>query len=128
MTVRAAVLDDELFRRGVEKLQASTLRITDFKTTHITGSIVCDRDGLLYASIPQDGGWSVLVDGEEAETVLVGDVMVSVPVTAGEHTVEYVYHNSAFSLGWKISAICLLLLGITAPIYYCKRKKGYFER
>lgn len=128
MTVRAAVLDDPLFRRGVEKLQSSTLQITDFETTHITGTIDCDRSGLLYASIPQDGSWSVYVDGEEAELSLVGNVMVAVPVTQGAHTVEYVYHNAAFSLGWKISAICVLLLALTAPIYYHKRKKGHFER
>ena len=128
MTVRAAVLDDNDFRRGVEKLQTSTLQITDFETTRIIGTIDCDRDGLLYTSIPQDGGWRAYVDGEETEITLVGDVMVAVPVTAGAHTVEYVYRNSAFELGWKISAICLLLFGITAPIYYRKRRKGHFER
>ena len=128
MTVRAAVLDDAIFRLGVEKLRTSTLEIISFETTRIIGTIDCDRDGLLYTSIPQDGGWSVRVDGQEADITLVGDVMVAVPVTAGEHTVEYVYRNAAFDLGWKISAICLLLLGLTAPIYYYKRKKGYFER
>ena len=127
MTVRAGILDDTLFRQGIEILSASTLEITNFDTTRITGTIDCDRDGLLYTSIPQDGGWHVYVDGEEADITRVGEVMVAVPVTAGSHTVEYVYHNDAFSLGWKISAICLLLFGITAPIYY-PRKKGKFEK
>ena len=54
--------------------------------------------------------------------------MVSVPLTAGSHEVEFIYRNSAFEIGWKISAICLLLLGMTAPIYYGKRKKGRFEK
>ena len=128
MTIRAAILDDELFRRGWEILSGSTLQITEFETTRIVGTVDCDRDGLLYTSIPQDGGWSVLVDGQEAESVLVGDVMVSVPLTAGSHEVEFVYRNSAFEIGWKIAAICLLLFGTTVPIYYGKRKKGHFER
>ena len=128
MTVRAGILDDALFRLGYETLNASTLQITAFDTTSISGTIDCDRDGLLYTSIPQDGGWHAYVDGQEAETVLVGDVMVSVPLTAGSHTIEFVYRNDAFSLGWKISAICLLLFGLTAPIYYRKRKKGRFEK
>ena len=128
MTVRAAILDDGLFRLGVKTLGRNTLELTDFDTTHITGTIDCDRDGLLYSSVPQDGSWHVLVDGQEADITLVGDVMVAVPLTAGEHTVEYVYENRSFSIGWKVSAICLLLLGITAPIYYTKRKKGRFER
>ena len=128
MTVRAAVLDDDLFRRGHEVLNASTLNITEFDTTRIEGIIDCDRDGLLYTSVPQDGGWHVYVDGQEAETLLVGDVMTAVALTEGSHAIEIVYRNDAFSLGWKISAICLLLFGITAPIYYTKRKKGHFEK
>ena len=128
MTVRAAVLDDDLFRRGVDILSASTLELTAFDTTRIQGTVVCDRDGLLYTSIPQDGGWHAIVDGVQAETVLVGDVMVAVPLTEGTHTVEFVYRSDAFSIGWKISAICLLLFAITAPLYYRQRKKGKFER
>ena len=128
MTIRAAILDDALFRRGVEKLSESTLELTEFDTTYLCGTVDAATDGLLYTSIPQDGGWSAIVDGEEAETVLVGDVMLAVPMTAGEHTVEFVYENKAFSIGWKISAICLLLLATTAPLYYTKRKKGRFEK
>ena len=128
MTVRAAVLDDEIFRRGHEVLKASTLQITEFDTTRIVGTIDCDRDGLLYTSIPSDGGWSVTVDGEKAETILVGDVMTAAPLTEGSHEIEMTYRNAAFDLGWKISAICLLLFGLTAPIYYSKRKKGRFEK
>ena len=128
MTIRAGILYEELFRHGWEKLNRSTMQITEFDTTRIQGTIDCDRDGLLYTSIPSDGGWHVYVDGAEVQPVLVGDVMISVPLSQGSHEVEFVYLNSAFQLGWKISAICLLLFAITAPIYYRTRKKGRFER
>ena len=128
MTIRGGILDDALFRRGVERLQENTLELTDFDTTRIRGTIDCTRSGLLYTSIPSDGGWKVFVDGQEAEITLVGDVMVAVELTEGSHTIEFRYENRAFSLGWKISAICLLLFGITVPIYYRKRRKGKFER
>ena len=39
MTVRAAILDDGLFRLGVKTLGRNTLELTDFDTTHITGTI-----------------------------------------------------------------------------------------
>ena len=128
MTIRAAILDDSLFRRGWEVLNRSTLQITEYDTTRICGIVEADREGLLYTSIPQDGGWSVTLDGEEAETLLVGDVMTAVKLTEGSHDIEITYRNAAFDLGWKISAICLLLFGLTAPIYYSKRKKGRFEK
>ena len=128
MTIRAAVLDDGLFRRGWEILNRSTLEITEFETTRICGTVDADREGLLYTSIPQDGGWHARVDGQEVDPMLVGDVMVAVPLSAGSHEVEFIYRNAAFAIGWKISAICLLLFGMTAPIYYRKRKKGRFEK
>ena len=68
------------------------------------------------------------MDGEETEPVLVGDVMLSLPLPEGAHTIEFRYRNDAFSLGWKIAAICLLLFALTVPMYYHKRKKGRFER
>ena len=128
MTVRASILDDEQFRRGLEKLSENQLTITEFESTHICGTIDCNSDGLLYTSIPQDGSWHAYVDGMEVEPVLVGDVMLAVPVTEGSHNVEFIYRNDAFEIGWKISTICLLLFGLTAPLCYRKRKKGRFEK
>ncbi len=107
MTLTAAILNHDRFREGYEILNASTLELTSFRNTRVDGRIVCDRDGLLYASIPQNGSWRVLVDGEEAEIKLVGNCMIGVELTQGEHTITYVYRNAAFSWGWKISLLCL---------------------
>jgi uncharacterized membrane protein YfhO len=132
MTLTAAVLKDDLFRKGYDKLNASTLELTRFRNTQVSGTITCDRDGLLYASIPQNGNWSVLVDGEEAEIKLVGDCMIGVELTAGEHTVEYIYRNPAFSLGWKISLVSAAVLAALYVLVYKpkfrKPARGKFEK
>ena len=129
MTVSAAIVDDAVFRQAYEVLSASILELTRFSTTRIEGTVTCDRDGLLYTSIPQNGCWKAYVDGKEADIVLVGDVMVSVPLSQGEHVVEFRYQNKAFSLGWKVSALCAaLFLGLTAIAYIPQRKKGKYER
>jgi uncharacterized membrane protein YfhO len=135
MTLTAAVLNDTRFREGYEILKASTLELTKFRNTCVEGQINCNRDGLLYASIPQNGNWHVLVDGEEAEVKLVGECMIGVELTEGTHTVRYVYRNEAFSIGWKIS-LCssLLLLVLYLTVYrpkktiHSKGKKGKFEK
>ena len=106
MTLNAAILDEALFLEGYRVLAASQLQLTSFENTRIEGMIQCDRDGLLYTSIPQNGNWRVFVDGKEAEIKLVGDCMIAVELTAGSHMVTYRYHNAAFSLGWKISLGC----------------------
>ena len=129
MTLTAAILNNDRFREGYAILNASTLELTSFRNTRVEGTILCDRDGLLYASIPQNGNWTVLVDGEEAEIKLVGSCMIGVELTAGEHSITYVYRNAAFSLGWKISLVCA---GILACLYLSARKskctKGKFEK
>ena len=131
MTIGAAILDHEVFWQGYEILKASTLKLTTFESSYIKGMIDCNRDGLLYASIPQNGNWEVKVDGKPAAIQLVGDCMVSVSLTEGKHLVEYTYRNPAFSLGWKISLLCGAVFGVqvyrrekTALI----RKRGKYER
>lgn len=104
-TVRVQILEDALFRQGYEILNASVLKLDTFRETYVSGRIDCGYDGLLYTSVPQNGNWVVYVDGQEAEAVLVGECMISVPVTEGTHRVELVYRNRAFSLGWKLSTL-----------------------
>ena len=122
MTVTAAILDDGVYRAGYETLSASTLELTEFSNTRIRGEITCDRAGLLYTSIPQNGNWFAKVDGEPAETILVGDVMVAVELTEGAHTVEFVYRNAAFSLGWKVSLLSFAIFGLL--VYFTRRRKS----
>ena len=131
MTIGAAILDQEVFWRGYEILNASTLQLTAFESSYVKGIIQCDREGLLYASIPQNGNWEVRVDGKKVDIQLVGDCMVAVPMTEGQHLVEYTYHNSAFALGWKITLLSAAVFGLLAYSSAKRephRKRGRFER
>ena len=119
LNVRVGVLDNEVFREGYNKLAASTLKLNTFKNTKVTGTINCDRDGLLYTSIPQNGNWHVYVDGKEAEIKLVGDVMIGVELTAGEHEIVFRYRNKSFTVGLIATLLsALVFLGIAAYVHY----------
>ncbi len=129
MTITGAVLNPERFRAGYEVLAASQLELVDFSNTRVEGNITCDRDGLLYTSVPQNGNWSVEVDGKPAEITLIGDVMIGVELKEGDHQVVLIYHNDAFSLGWKITLGCAIVLMVLA--YVSKQitpKQGKFEK
>ena len=127
LTISAAILNEERFYECYETLSASTLELTDFSSTRVTGVIECDRDGLLYTSIPQNGNWHAKVDGREVETVLVGDAMVGVMLTEGSHEIIFDYRNDAFGLGWKISLSCLLVLLILVWLT-ARRPQGKYSR
>ncbi len=118
MTLTAAILNMDRFWEGYERLNASTMELTSFANTRVEGTIDCDRDGLLYTSIPQNGNWHVLVDGVEQEAKLVGDCMIAVDLTQGTHQITFIYRNEAFSLGWKISLACALVFGGLVMLIY----------
>ena len=131
MTVIASVLDNNLFRVGYEKLAACPLELMTFTNTLVEGTVDCDRDGLLYTSIPQNGNWTAEIDGIPAEITLVGDAMIGLQLTEGEHTVSFRYHNAAFSLGWKITAVCaaiFMLLIWWQSGRNTRMKKGRFQK
>ena len=136
MTLSAAILDHDLFWKGYDILNASTLELTEFESTHLEGTITCDRDGLLYTSIPQNGNWVVTVDGREVQSRLVGDCMVAVDLTAGTHVVSFTYRNGAFSLGWKVSLACAAVFAALVWQVYRpdirnfekNRKRGKYQR
>ena len=145
--VQAAILDHEVFEEGYEILKASTLQLTEFSTTKISGMIRCNRDGVLYTSIPQcgnerteetedeegkkipattspDGNWVAYVDGQRTDLVLIGDVMVGIELTEGVHTVEFRYENKSFTYGSLISlGSFLVFTGIAVGAYLLQRKK-----
>ena len=118
MTVTAALLDEDLFRWGYRILNASTLHLTSFRQTRVEGSIRCDRDGLLYTSVPQNGNWHLYVDGQEVEPTLVGDCMISVSLTQGEHSIVLKYRNRAFALGAAVTILCAGVFGTFSYLAY----------
>ena len=119
-----AILNDQVFQEAYNVLKASTWNLTEFSNTRISGTIQCNRDGLMYTSIPQnDKNWSVTVDGKKVDVVLVGDCMIGVPLTKGNHTVTFTYSNSAFTIGLIISILSLIILIALWVLFYKPRFK-----
>jgi uncharacterized membrane protein YfhO len=129
MDITGCVLDDALFRQGVDILSASTLELTEFSTSVIEGTIDCNRDGLLYTSVPMDGNWVAYVDGEIADIDTVGGCMISLNMTEGQHTVRLEYHNKSFSTGLTISLVCFgLFIVLAACLLLRKKQRGKFAK
>ncbi len=132
ITIRAGILDESVFRQGYEILSASTLELTEFSNTKITGTIHCNRDGLLYTSIPQNGeNWSVTVDGKPAQINLVGDTMIGVVLEEGYHTLAFTYENQALQKGLAVSIACLTIFAaiVFFTCFYPQiKRRGKYQR
>ena len=129
ISLRAGLLNEDIFWDGYDILNASTLTLTEFKNTYVAGEISCNRNGVLYTSIPQDGNWSAWVDGMPADIVLIGDAMVGLLLSQGDHIITFRYQNNSFTLGAFISTACLAAFLV---LYFCIYKprppKGKYER
>ena len=68
------------------------------------------------------------MDGKPAEIHLIGDCMLGVMLTEGQHLVEYTYKNAAFALGWKISLLCAVIFGTLVYKTTPTKKRGRFQR
>ena len=59
----------------------------------------------------------------------VGEAMVAVELSEGEHLVKFEYRNKAFSLGWKISLACLLIFVVVTLVYLKNHpKRGKYQK
>ena len=129
VNIRNGILNDEYFRRGYDILAASTLDLTEFSNTRVEGTINCNRDGLMYTSIPYDGNWVAEVDGEEAEIVLVNNAMMALELTEGQHTITFRYENKAFNIGLTVSLLCAaVFVGLIILSKTYGRRKGKYEK
>lgn len=120
----AYALDDEKFEEGYEKLNSGALNIDSFTDTEITGTLNASEDGIIYTSIPYDDGWKITLDGKEVakdDIVAIGDALLGVKVSAGNHSVKFKYTPRGMMLGLGISAVTALIL-IAVAVLLKKRK------
>lgn len=125
--IYAYTVDEDVLKNGYNRLKESSLNVDSHSDTKISGAIKVNEDSILYSSIPYDEGWSVLIDGEKADTFELGDAVLAAAIKKGEHTVEYVYTPKGLNYGIIISAasiagICGYIIFITV-----KRKRKTFS-
>ena len=78
--------------------------------TKLKGDVTTKDGGILMISIPYEKGWTVLVDGEKADTKAVKDTFLGVMLTPGTHTIEMRYFPDGLKAGVIITIVSLILL------------------
>ncbi len=99
----------EKWQTVYNKLSGSGLDVTSFKNTKVEGTINMAQAGVVFTSIPQDGGWDVYVDGKKVNDFLIGDALTGFMVGQGTHEITFKYSVPAFGFGLVITIISLLL-------------------
>lgn len=104
-TVNQKVLDN-----GYKYLKSNSINVSSHSDTQISGTINCKENSYIYSSIPYDEGWSVYIDGKKAETFEIGDAMLGVAASAGNHKITYKYSPRGLNYGIIISSVTIISL------------------
>lgn len=120
-------LDQEMFENAINKLKQQPLEIESFKENHIKGTIIAEKDGIMFTSISWEPGWKIYVDGEKVEPIKLVDALIGVPVTEGTHTIEMKFFPEGMTLGIIISAIGIITV-IVIAVYEHKNRSVMLNR
>jgi hypothetical protein len=94
--------------------------ITRYEANRVVIQARPPRDGFLFLSDAYYPGWKAYVDGAEREIYQANYAFRAVYLSAGEHTVEFVYQPESFKVGAVISVCALLGTVILLVSRYCE--------
>lgn len=105
------------FTNAMSALSENELIISSYSEAAFTGTVNVSDAGIMFTSIPYDKGWTVTVDGVEAETFKLGDALLGFNINEGQHTVKFRYTPSGFVAGIIISVVCLIIFAALIVVY-----------
>ena len=102
-----------------EKRQ-NEVSIIDYRNNSIKLNVNTDRPKILVLSETYYPGWKAYVDGQEKKILKANFAFRAIPLSAGQHEVEFVYDPWTFKIGLYITLatiISLMSFGIFALFY-----------
>lgn len=89
-------------------LRKDTLTITQFKESHIKGTINLSAPKILYFSMPYDEGWHATVNGADARLYVVNAGMTALKLPAGKSDVDLHFEPRMVKQGTMLSLVGIL--------------------
>jgi hypothetical protein len=87
--------------------------IINYQLSTINYHVATPSPALLILSEPYYPGWQAMVDGRPAPLLRADYILRAVPISAGEHTVELTFRPLSFTAGAVMSALTIVLLGMS---------------
>ena len=100
------------YAQKIEALSKDALQNVSIGVDCVQGDFSADSDKILCMAIPYSKGWSVYVDGQKQDVLLINSRHIGTALTAGRHTVQFEYRRPLQQAGLFISTgAAVLLLG-----------------
>jgi uncharacterized membrane protein YfhO len=68
-----------------------------------------DKENIIFFSVPYDRGWSITVNGKEAELYETNCGLMGIRCDSGLNAIKAIYKTKGQKAGNIISAVCVLL-------------------
>lgn len=120
LNLNAYKIDTNVLNQFITRLREQPLIVNDYDETALTGSINVSTAGQLVMSVAYEPGWTLLVDGVEADMELFADTFISVALDEGWHTIELKYFPKGLIPG-ILTSLCSI--GAFTAICVLQRKK-----
>ncbi|MDE5965645.1 MAG: YfhO family protein [Lachnospiraceae bacterium] len=117
--IYAAAFHQDIFEEFRSQVAEEAFILRKINGSGMEGYMTAAKDGMLYMSVADDGGFTVYVDGKKTAHKLLADCMICVPVSAGAHEIKLAYTPPGFLPGALISLVTVLAVCII-----CRKRKG----
>lgn len=111
--------DYAAYQNDVNILKQNQWNIEKFNETHLEGTITALDNQIMFTSIPDEGGWTIKVDGQKVEPVKLANCLIGIPMSAGTHKVTMSFFNPGLALGIVLSIagiiICVVFYMMDSP-------------
>ncbi len=118
-----AMLDRDAYEAFAKEINKHTLNITSQTDTTLDGTITLPKDGCIVFSIPYEDGWTVYVDGKEAETSHLSDSSLFITASAGTHEIHMEFKPVGFEVcvGVSLVFVGIFLLIVCIDLHQKRR-------
>lgn len=106
----------DMLEECITALQENTLEQVEISNNRISGVITADQTKVLCLSVPYSSGWSILVDGQQAELLQANVMYMGVVIPEGTHSVELCYETPYLKMGFVMTIIGFILFVIIALV------------
>ncbi|MDQ3276727.1 MAG: YfhO family protein, partial [Bacteroidota bacterium] len=103
---------------------AATIRLLSNENDVVTYQSSSTGTGFaVFSEVYYDKGWKAYIDGKETPVLRTNYVLRGLVVPAGQHTIKFEFHPSAFYTGQTLAQIAcvLILLALLAAAYFVYR-------
>ncbi|MCR5887763.1 YfhO family protein [Hymenobacter sp. J193] len=104
----------------------STISLAEYSPDKLVYKANAVQDGfVVFSEIYYKDGWNAFIDGKPAPYVRANYVLRAMPVPAGQHTIEFRFEPTSYSVGNTVSLVAsiLLILALLGTVVYALRRR-----